>query len=126
MKSGGHHPQNQPQTSKKEEKEKKLKEQKELALLFKPVQDQKIDKGKSIIFTKKKFKNLFSKNTLNFQELILNLLFVLFSNRDNVVKVINVNSLMIYQLKGKMLNVLCMLICEMVKKKLWKTGMIIN
>lgn len=44
VKSGGHHPL-AAGANKKEEKEKKLKEQKELALLFKPVQTQKIEKG---------------------------------------------------------------------------------
>lgn len=43
VKSGGHHPLSESQ--KKLEKEKKLKEQKELASLFKPVQGQKVDKG---------------------------------------------------------------------------------
>uniref|UniRef100_A0A0K8TQX0 Zinc finger CCCH domain-containing protein 15 n=1 Tax=Tabanus bromius TaxID=304241 RepID=A0A0K8TQX0_TABBR len=43
VKSGGQHP--VPPANKKDEKEKKLKEQKELALLFKPVQTQKVDKG---------------------------------------------------------------------------------
>ncbi|XP_019878983.1 zinc finger CCCH domain-containing protein 15 homolog [Aethina tumida] len=50
VKSGGHHPLSENQ--KKLEKEKKLKEQKELASLFKPVQGQKVDKGadpKSIV-----------------------------------------------------------------------------
>lgn len=44
VKAGGHHP--VPQSAgKKEEKEKKLREQKELQMLFKPVQTQKIEKG---------------------------------------------------------------------------------
>lgn len=50
VKTGGHHP--VKEDSKKLEKEKKLKEQKELAMLFKPVQTQKIEKGadpKSIV-----------------------------------------------------------------------------
>lgn len=50
VKSGGVHP--LKEVTKKTEKELKLKEQKELALLFKPVQSQKIEKGadpKSII-----------------------------------------------------------------------------
>lgn len=45
VKSGGHHNLNQNPNAKKEEKEKKLKEQKELAQLFKPVANQKVDKG---------------------------------------------------------------------------------
>lgn len=44
VKSGGQHPIGAT-TSKKDEKEKKLQEQKELAMLFKPVQTQKIEKG---------------------------------------------------------------------------------
>lgn len=44
MKSGGLHPLGAVNT-KKEEKEKKLKEAKELAALFKPVQTQKVEKG---------------------------------------------------------------------------------
>lgn len=44
VKSGGQHPLGQP-NAKKEEKEKKLKEQKEMAMLFKPVQTQKLEKG---------------------------------------------------------------------------------
>ncbi|CAH1973847.1 unnamed protein product [Acanthoscelides obtectus] len=50
VKSGGQHP--QKEDLKKLEKEKKLKEQKELAALFKPVQGQKVEKGadpKSIV-----------------------------------------------------------------------------
>lgn len=50
VKSGGVHP--LKEVTKKTEKELKLKEQKELALLFKPVQSQKIEKGadpKSIV-----------------------------------------------------------------------------
>ncbi|XP_031620563.1 zinc finger CCCH domain-containing protein 15 homolog [Contarinia nasturtii] len=43
VKSGGQHPLNQ--NSKKDEKEKKLQEQKELNALFRPVQAQKVDKG---------------------------------------------------------------------------------
>lgn len=39
--------------AKKLEKEKKLKEQKELALLFKPVQSQKIEKGEEMELCKK-------------------------------------------------------------------------
>ncbi|KAM0728347.1 Zinc finger CCCH domain-containing protein 15-like protein [Formica fusca] len=46
VKSGGVNPRKiEDPTTKKLEKEKKLKEQKELALIFKPVQTQKIDKG---------------------------------------------------------------------------------
>lgn len=46
MKSGGVNPRKiEDPNAKKLEKEKKLKEQKELALIFKPVQAQKIDKG---------------------------------------------------------------------------------
>ncbi|XP_045495946.1 zinc finger CCCH domain-containing protein 15 homolog [Colias croceus] len=44
VKSGGIHPA-QPVQDKKKEKEQKLKEQKELAALFKPVQTQKVEKG---------------------------------------------------------------------------------
>ncbi|RZB41643.1 zinc finger CCCH domain-containing protein 15 -like [Asbolus verrucosus] len=44
VKTGGHHPVKDDIT-KKLEKEKKLKEQKEMALLFKSVQTQKVDKG---------------------------------------------------------------------------------
>lgn len=43
VKSGGVHP--LKEVTKKTDKELKLKEQKELALLFKPVQSQKIEKG---------------------------------------------------------------------------------
>lgn len=46
VKSGGVHPRKlDDPLSKKLEKEKKLQEQKELSILFKPVQTQKIDKG---------------------------------------------------------------------------------
>lgn len=46
VKSGGVNPRKiEDPNAKKLEKEKKLKEQKELALIFKPVQIQKIDKG---------------------------------------------------------------------------------
>ncbi|KAF5299880.1 hypothetical protein FQA39_LY11417 [Lamprigera yunnana] len=45
VKSGGHHPVPLDGSSKKGDKDKKLKEQKELAMLFKPVQSQKIEKG---------------------------------------------------------------------------------
>lgn len=48
VKSGGIHP-NKEVDPKKLEKEKKLKEQRELAQLFKPVQTQKIEKGKKEI-----------------------------------------------------------------------------
>ncbi|KAL0871655.1 hypothetical protein ABMA27_004179 [Loxostege sticticalis] len=44
VKSGGIHPA-KPMEDKKKEKEQKLKEQKELAALFKPVQTQKVEKG---------------------------------------------------------------------------------
>lgn len=44
VKSGGVHPV-KPVEDKKKEKEQKLKEQKELAALFKPVQTQKVEKG---------------------------------------------------------------------------------
>ncbi|KAJ8715906.1 hypothetical protein PYW08_013191 [Mythimna loreyi] len=44
VKSGGIHPA-KPMEDKKKEKEAKLKEQKELAALFKPVQTQKVEKG---------------------------------------------------------------------------------
>lgn len=44
VKSGGIHPA-KPVEDKKKEKEMKLKEQKELAMLFKPVQTQKVEKG---------------------------------------------------------------------------------
>lgn len=44
VKSGGLHPLN-PENAKKLDKEKKLKDQKELAMLFKPVQVQKVEKG---------------------------------------------------------------------------------
>lgn len=44
VKSGGIHPA-KPVEDKKKEKEQKLKEQKELAALFKPVQTQKVEKG---------------------------------------------------------------------------------
>ena len=44
VQSGGLHPRNDVD-KRKEEKEKKLKEQRELAALFKPVQAQKVDKG---------------------------------------------------------------------------------
>ncbi|KAB0795774.1 hypothetical protein PPYR_09835 [Photinus pyralis] len=45
VKSGGQHPIMLDGSGKKIDKEKKLKEQKELAMLFKPVQSQKIEKG---------------------------------------------------------------------------------
>jgi hypothetical protein len=45
VKSGGKHNLLQPAGSKKEEKEKKLKEQLELAALFKPVPTQKVQAG---------------------------------------------------------------------------------
>lgn len=45
VKSGGQHNLLNNPNAKKEEKEKKLKEQKELAQLFKPVPTQKIEKG---------------------------------------------------------------------------------
>uniref|UniRef100_A0A182WFG4 Zinc finger CCCH domain-containing protein 15 n=1 Tax=Anopheles minimus TaxID=112268 RepID=A0A182WFG4_9DIPT len=45
VKSGGQHNLNQTTNAKKEEKEKKLKEQKELAKLFKPVATQKLEVG---------------------------------------------------------------------------------
>ncbi|XP_026733734.1 zinc finger CCCH domain-containing protein 15 homolog [Trichoplusia ni] len=44
VKSGGIHPA-KPMDDKKKEKEAKMKEQKELAMLFKPVQTQKVEKG---------------------------------------------------------------------------------
>lgn len=44
VKSGGIHPR-KADDPKKLEKDKKLKEQQELALLFKPVQTQKVEKG---------------------------------------------------------------------------------
>lgn len=44
VKSGGIHPA-KPVEDKKAQKEAKLKEQKELAMLFKPVQTQKVEKG---------------------------------------------------------------------------------
>ncbi|XP_041987348.1 zinc finger CCCH domain-containing protein 15 homolog [Aricia agestis] len=44
VKSGGIHPA-KPMDDKKKEKEQKLKEQKEMAMLFKPVQTQKVEKG---------------------------------------------------------------------------------
>lgn len=45
VKSGGHHNLAANPNAKKEEKEKKLKEQRELASLFKPVPTQKVEKG---------------------------------------------------------------------------------
>lgn len=50
MKSGGVHPV-KPVDDKKKLKEEKLKELKEMALLFKPVQTQKVEKGELIIFS---------------------------------------------------------------------------
>lgn len=44
MQAGGHHPR-QDVDKRKEEKEKKLADQREMALIFKPVQAQKIEKG---------------------------------------------------------------------------------
>lgn len=44
VKSGGIHPA-KPVEDKKKDKEQKLKEAKEMALLFKPVQTQKVEKG---------------------------------------------------------------------------------
>lgn len=53
VKSGGVNPRKvEDPNAKKLEKEKKLKEQKELALIFKPVQTQKIDKGTGILVMK--------------------------------------------------------------------------
>lgn len=55
MKSGGVNPRKvEDPNVKKLEKEKKLKEQKELALIFKPVQVQKIDKGTGCIHNNRK------------------------------------------------------------------------
>uniref|UniRef100_A0A1A9Z5F1 C3H1-type domain-containing protein n=1 Tax=Glossina pallidipes TaxID=7398 RepID=A0A1A9Z5F1_GLOPL len=51
--SGGHHPKTDA-NKRKEEKEKKLQEQRELAVIFKPVQAQKVEKGtdpKSVVCT---------------------------------------------------------------------------
>lgn len=51
--SGGHHPKTDV-NKRKEEKEKKLQEQRELAVIFKPVQAQKVEKGtdpKSVVCT---------------------------------------------------------------------------
>lgn len=45
VKSGGIHPRTAVPEDKKAEKERKLKEQKELLMLFKPVQAQKVEKG---------------------------------------------------------------------------------
>ncbi|XP_063703537.1 zinc finger CCCH domain-containing protein 15 homolog [Culicoides brevitarsis] len=45
VKSGGHHPQDKEAEKKRLEKEKKLQEQKEMALLFKPVQTQSVAAG---------------------------------------------------------------------------------
>ncbi|XP_055698420.1 zinc finger CCCH domain-containing protein 15 homolog [Phlebotomus papatasi] len=45
VKSGGQHPLAPNTNAKKEEKERKLREQKELLAIFKPVQNQKIEKG---------------------------------------------------------------------------------
>lgn len=45
VKSGGIHPRTAVPEDKKAEKDRKLKEQKELLMLFKPVQAQKVDKG---------------------------------------------------------------------------------
>lgn len=47
VKSGGIHPA-KPMEDKKKDKEIKIKEQKELAMLFKPVQTQKVEKGNTI------------------------------------------------------------------------------
>ncbi|XP_037949567.1 zinc finger CCCH domain-containing protein 15 homolog [Teleopsis dalmanni] len=44
VQSGGHHPR-QDGDKRKEEKDKKLADQKELAMIFKPVQSQKVEKG---------------------------------------------------------------------------------
>lgn len=55
VKSGGVNPRKlEDPNVKKLEKEKKLKEQKELALIFKPVQMQKIDKGTEYIDSRMK------------------------------------------------------------------------
>lgn len=51
MKSGGIHPA-KPVDDKKKQKEEKLKEQKEMALLFKPVQTQKVEKGEPFTMLK--------------------------------------------------------------------------
>ena len=60
VKSGGLNPRkvDDPST-KKLEKEKKLQEQKELALIFKPVQTQKVEKGKQTFFISIYFPNYF-------------------------------------------------------------------
>lgn len=59
VKSGGVNPRKVEDPSvKKLEKEKKLKEQKELALIFKPVQTQKIDKGTEYILLAIKYEML--------------------------------------------------------------------
>lgn len=44
VQAGGHHPR-QDGDKKKEEKEKKLADQREMAMIFKPVQTQKVEKG---------------------------------------------------------------------------------
>jgi hypothetical protein len=86
VKSGGQH--NLLQTNpKKDEKEKKLKEAKEMAQLFKPVQTQKIEPGRHIL------KSFSWPLTITFafclQELTPNQCFAAFSKLDNVGKVIN-------------------------------------
>jgi len=59
VKSGGINPRKvEDPNAKKLEKEKKLKEQKELALIFKPVQAQKIDKGTEYIDNDRKLSNI--------------------------------------------------------------------
>jgi len=58
VKSGGVNPRKlEDPNAKKLEKEKKLKEQKELALIFKPVQTQKIEKGTEYIDHNKELLN---------------------------------------------------------------------
>lgn len=49
VKSGGIHPA-KPMEDKKKTKEEKLKELKELSMLFKPVQTQKVEKGNFLIW----------------------------------------------------------------------------
>lgn len=110
VKTGGLHPRKvDDPNAKKLEKEKKLKEQQELAMIFKPVQTQKIEKGLTLnsyyIFM------LENKKLIIFLKAqILNQLCVHFLSKVNVQKVTNVNSLMTLQLKGKQKNGLCIVI----------------
>lgn len=87
VKSGGVHP--LKEATKKTDKELKLKEQKELALLFKPVQSQKIEKGK-VTLIQQQISDSYVKQGRTPSPLC-----VPSSNKDSVVKGTNVSFLTI-------------------------------